>query len=415
MNPVKADNALKDLMRSLALGRGMLTGLTVAFGTRDRQEAFSVGLKREVIKTGNAFTPAPERIDRNTVYDLASLTKLFTLVSVLQLLQQGRLKESDSIREIDRRFIYLKNCTLFDCLCYLGRLQTPQRVDAQPDAQSAERMVFQTRLFPLQGSRCYSDMNALVLKYVVELASGLSFYDYLRRHILHPLGMEETWVVVPDGRQNNLMDYNHEHRVINGEYQIIDSALPGLPHDPKARLLGEGGRSLSGHAGLFSTAGDMCRFAQGLLSGKLLPMETLRGIGVNRTGYLTSVGEYRQFLGMLCFSKSPVARLSEVPSFMGLRAFALAGYTGNHLAIDPDLGVFDLFLGNRCHNRVSLVKPEEQAESLGLSEQGDGKVLWPDGRLVKSSFRYIYQKDRMLHAPVKDCLMERGWLPEYTG
>ena len=94
---------------------------------------------------------------------------------------------------------------------------------------------------------------------------------------------------------------------------------------------------------------------------------------------------------MLCFSKSPVARLSEVPSFMGLRAFALAGYTGNHLAIDPDLGVFDLFLGNRCHNRVSLVQPEEAAVSLGLSDQGDGQVLWPDGRPAASSFRYVYK------------------------
>lgn len=415
MHQGMADQALKNAMRSLVLDMGMLTGLTVAFGTGDRQEAFSIGQKREVIKTENGFTPAPESIDGNTICDLASLTKLFTLVSVLQLLEQGRLKESDSIWEIDRRFINLKNCTLHDCLCYLGRLQTPQRVDAQPDAQSAERTVFRTGLYPLQGIRCYSDMNALVLKYVVESASGLDFYEYLQHFILRPLGMAETWHVVPEGRRGDLMDYNYEHKVINGEYQITDSALPGLPHDPKARLLGEAGRCLSGHAGLFSTAGDMCRLAQGLLSGELFPMETLRKIGINRTGYLTSGGEYRQFLGQLCFSKSPVARLSEVPSFMGLRAFALAGYTGNHLAIDPDLGVFDLFLGNRCHNRVSLVQPEEQAGALGLSEQGDGKILWPDGRLVKSSFRYIYQKDRMLHAPVKDCLIERGWLPGYAG
>ena len=268
---------------------------------------------------------------------------------------------------------------------------------------------------PLEGVRLYSDMNALVLKYVVESAGGLPYFKYLRQAILRPLGMAETWARVPPERLCDLMDYNHEHRVINGDYQILDKVLPGLPHDPKARLLGEGGRNLSGHAGLFSTAGDMCRFARGMLSGELIPLETLKGIGVNRTGYLTSSGEYRQFLGMLCFSKSPVARLSEVPSWMGLRAFALAGYTGNHLAIDPDLGVFDLFLGNRCHNRVSQVQPEKQAASLGLSEEGEGFVPWPDGRLVKSSFRYIHQKDRMLHAPVLDCLKARGWAGESVG
>lgn len=411
MDPEKADQALKDSMRRLALGMGMLTGLTVAFGNRKNHEIVSTGNRREVIRDGNGFSTAVECIDPDTVCDLASLTKLFTLVSVLQLMEKGKLKESDSIWKLDRRFAGLKSCTLRECLCYLVRLQTPERVDAQPDAQSAERMVFKTRAFPLQGSRCYSDMNALVLKYAVESASGSDYDDYISRHILQPLHMTETWVSVPETCRGRLMDYNYEHRIISGEYLITDSALPGLPHDPKARLLGDGGRRLCGHAGLFSTAGDMCRFAQGLLSGALLNMDTLRNIGLNRTGYLTHDGDYRQFLGMLCFSKSPVARLSEVPSFMGLRAFALAGYTGNHLAIDPDLGVFDLFLGNRCHNRVSLVQPEEAAVSLGLSDQGDGQVLWPDGRPVKSSFRYVYQKDSLLHTPVKECLRERGWLP----
>ena len=222
--------------------------------------------------------------------------------------------------------------------------------------------------------------------------------------------MAETWAAVPPERRSDLMNYNYEHKMIGGRYEVGQEVLPGLPHDPKARLLGFNGDVPSGHAGLFSTASDLCLFARTLLKGRLVSLESLRQIGVNRTGYLLKDGEYRQFLGLLCFSKSPVQRLSEVPEWMGLRAFGLSGYTGNHLAIDPEAGVFDLLLGNRCHNRLSQVMPEEAAKDYGLAEDGTGKVPWHDGRWVRSSFRFIYQKDRLVHRPVRDCLVARGWL-----
>ena len=54
--------------------------------------------------------------------------------------------------------------------------------------------------------------------------------------------------------------------------------------------------------------------------------------------------------------------------------------------------------------------PGEQAEGLGLSPEGAGSVTWPDGRQVKSSFRYVHQKDRLIHDPVLRRIRELGWL-----
>ena len=142
MGPDTADRALQCSMRRLALEMGMLTGLTVAFGNKDHQDSFSAGLKREVARTPEGFTPAPESITEHTVYDLASLTKLFTLVSVLQLARRGKLRLEDTVGGVDPRFTRLKDCSVHDCLCYLAMLQTPERVDSQPDAKSAEAMVF---------------------------------------------------------------------------------------------------------------------------------------------------------------------------------------------------------------------------------------------------------------------------------
>ncbi|HPY95257.1 MAG TPA: hypothetical protein PLR12_07485, partial [Clostridia bacterium] len=56
------------------------------------------------------------------------------------------------------------------------------------------------------------------------------------------------------------------------------------------------------------------------------------------------------------------------------------------------------------------VRPEEMAAALGLRADGSGSVNWPDGRLVQSSFRFIHQKDKLVHNPVRDCLIARGWL-----
>lgn len=410
MSPERAEAALAASMARLVEGTGQLSGLTVCYGTPTDCAQRYTGLRQEVRLNNGQLESAPLPLNDRTIHDLASLTKLYTLVSVLQLLEAGALRLEDSIHKLDPRFDSLRGCTLADCLSYRQSLQTPQRVDAQADAAAARAMVFRTYACPVAGERLYSDMNALVLKYVVEAVSGLSFAGYLAQAVFRHAGLKETWARVPPERLPDCMNYNHEHQVVMGRHQLLSDMPPGQPHDPKARLLRTGDDPLSGHAGLFATAKDVCRFAQALLAGRLVRPATLLKVGVNRTGYLLQDGSYRQFLGWLCFAKSPVQRFSEVPEWMGLRAFGLSGYTGNHLAMDPETGVFDLMLGNRCHNRLSLVSPEGEAAALGLDELGVGSVPWPDGRRVRSSFRYIRRKDQLVHNPVRDCLIARGWL-----
>lgn len=405
-----ADARLIRSIDTLVNAMGMLTGLAVCYGTKDQEVIHLIGHQQEVIFDGAQFQSAPKPITPNTLYDIASLTKLFTLVSVLRLVDQGALKLDDSIAKLDPRFIHLKDCTVEDCLNYTAALKTPERVDAQQDAAAARAMVFETRRVPLSGMRLYSDMNALVLKYVIESVSGTSYYNFLRQQVLTPAGMNSTFANVPESRLQDVMNYNYEHKIISGNHHIEMKVLPGLPHDPKARLLKSHPEDLSGHAGLFSTAQDLCRFCQALLKGALLPLDMVKTIGINRTGYLSHDGEYRQFLGLLAFSKSPIQRMSEVPEWMGLRAFGISGYTGKHFALDPDRGVFDLLLGNRCHNRLSAILPDTDAPGFGIFKDEGGTVTWPDGREVRSSIGFIHQKDRMVHNPVHACLVERNWL-----
>ncbi len=404
-------NAQHGLLRSierLVFEQRMLTGLTVVYGNAREYDSVTVGNAREVIKTQEGIVPDVRPLTAHTLYDLASLTKLFTAVSVLQLVERGMLRLTDTVAAADARFSQLYNTTIQEALTFQAVLKSPQRVDAQPDFDSAQRQVFAIYRSEHMPERLYSDMNALLLSYVVEGVTGQDFYDYVKENILIPVGMQRTFAQVPAERVDDCVDYNLEHRIIEGDYQVLDDQPAGQPHDPKARLLLRGGR-LCGHAGLFSTAQDMACFAQALLQGKLIARDTLLGMGVNRTGYNDQRG-YRQYLGQLCFAKSPVQRLSELPSWMGQRAIGMSGYTGNHFALDPELGVFDIFLGNRCHNRVSRIVPETAAQALGLADDGSGSVRWPDGRQVLSSFQYIYKKDEMLHQPVYQCLLDSGMI-----
>lgn len=393
---------------------GMLSGASVSYGTAVRSRTCSAGFAQESLYKGGAFAAAKKPITENSLYDLASLTKVFTALCMLRLIERGKLSFDDGVGRLDPRFSCLREVTVYDTLTYQAVLRTPERVDRQPDAEEAERMIFACRrIGGPEPDKLYSDMNAMICKYIVETVSGISFEDYLRQHIFRPMGMKNTFAAVPDERIGDCLNYNYEHRISDGKYYLSDDVFPGLPHDPKARLLMAGKKGLCGHAGIFSAAQDMVQFAQGLLSGALLSPRMLLEIGKNRTG--STRGRYRQYLGYLCFSKSAVQRLSEVPSWMGDRAFGQAGYTGNHLAIDPRLGVFDLLLGNRCHMRVSAIEPGDAPEAAGLSQQGAGFVNWPDGRRLRSSVRYVYQKDRLIHMPVLRHMKELGWIAKSGG
>lgn len=392
---------LQDQLHFLCDTTKMLAGLTVAYGTAQDCEWETYGRACE----------QPDRpLAPDSLYDLASLTKLFTCVAALQLVQSGKLLLCEYAGSIDPRFENLRNVCVEDILSFRACLKTPGRIDDAFSPEEGQRRLFSVSVCPSPSIRLYSDINAMVIKYLIEAKTGMAFYDVLKTSVFRPAGMTETFSSVPSACLSRCVCYNNEHQIINGKYILRTDIHPGTPNDPKASLLSNGGQNLCGHAGLFSTRADMVRFAQALLNEKLLSRDMLRKIGINRTGFPYPDGTHRQYLGYLCFSKHPNQYLSEVPSWMGSSAFGLSGFTGNHLSIDPDTGCFVLFLGNRCHNRISRIVPVEDGAALGLDARGVGKIRWTDGRFVPSSSQYVHFKDEYLHAPIEKRMRELGWI-----
>jgi hypothetical protein len=102
---------------------------------------------------------------------------------------------------------------------------------------------------------------------------------------------------------------------------------------------------------------------------------------------------------------------------MGRAAFGNAGFTGNHLSVDPERGTFTLFLGNRVKNRLTVLLPEpgRTLTDYGLDADGSGWYRWLNadgtGVTIPSSVKYVHQKDEHLHSVVARVLglKEIGW------
>ena len=363
--------------------KAILDGVSVACGAGTGTEGAMDGSVRE-----------------SSIFDLASVTKLFTGLCAMKLKEEGLLDPGRPVFSYDPRFCRLKDTTVRELLTFAVTVRTPVRLDACGNRESAEEALFASTAAPHEDvRRIYSDIPAMILKYVLEAAAGMTFADCVQKLILEPAGMAETWAAVPPERKKDCVCYDREHRIENGRFILREGWKPGVPHDPKAAVLQGDTGDLCGHAGLFSTRADMVRFCRAVLERRIVGEESLREMAVNRTGRRRANGGWTQFLGVQCYVRHPDQYYSEIPRYMGRSAFGIGGFTGNHVSVDPERNVFAVFLGNRVLNRLTVLVPEEgkNLADYGLNPDGSGFFRWTDGEEIPSSVKYVHQKDEHFH------------------
>ena len=389
---------LEEGVRHLVDERKIISGIAVSYGDRTRGEAFCRGNLREVRLENGMFVPDIAPLETDSVFDLASVTKLFTCIAALQLMERGKLRLDQTVGSVDKRFSQILDVTIEDLLCFRAQLQTTARMDAASSADEAEQLLFDIRLGPPAVRKFYTDMGSMVLKYIVESASDTLFWDFLLENIVRPLGMTRTFAEVPEALLSETVNCNYERRIVNGAFFLDTACPPGTVHDPKARVLNAGRPAPCGHAGVFASLDDMTLLARGLLDDALLSRKTLLEIGVNRTGGKLPNGTDSQYMGYLCYSKQPDQTFSEVPAYFGHKTIALNGFTGNHFSVDPEKNQFMILLANRIHNRATTVtgraNPEDKTET----------ILWDDGQNYIVSQNFVYTKDKFLKNHIGDIL-----------
>jgi CubicO group peptidase (beta-lactamase class C family) len=333
------DSMVRVLDRALA--DSAFPGAIAVVGTRDGgMTSYAVG---RIDWPAQAQAP-----DERTLWDLASLTKVVGMTTaMMQLVEQDRVElDAPVVRYIPEFAGAGKEVvTIRHLLTHSSGLPSwrPLYKEAAT-ADTAVSIVFATPLDTVPGARMvYSDLGAILLGKVVERVSGEPLDAYLSRHLFGPLGMSST-VYRPDA--------SLRARIAPTEFDPWRQRhIRGEVHDENAFMLG----GVSGHAGLFSTAGDLTRFARMMLAGGTL--DGVRVVRASTIAQFTAVqdpGLSHRALGW----ETPSGRNS-AGNHMSPRAFGHTGFTGTSLWMDPEAGVFVILLSNR-------VNPSRQNTRIGL-------------------------------------------------
>lgn len=308
---------------------------------------------------GQYGTNDPRPVDPSTVYDLASLTKVIGLTTAcMMLVSEGRLDLDAPVQRYlpEFRGRDKDRVTIRHLLTHSSGLPAwrPLFREAR-DRRSALALVDTTPLDTVPGARfVYSDLGAIVLMQVVERITGERIDRYLDRVEFGPLGMRSTRYRPPRSWRPHIapteLDTAFRHRLIRGEV-----------HDENAWRMG----GISGHAGLFSNAPDLARFAAWIVG--TLRKEQGAQSTEPRTGLLPAP------CSVLCLSAAVVARFvrrqgippgstralgwdtpsdsgySSAGSRLSRRSFGHTGFTGTSIWMDPERDLFVILLTNRVN------------------------------------------------------------------
>jgi len=411
-------SGITEAIHDLVYEKSMTSGLILSYGTPLYRETIVAGNKKEVsLEPNGNIIQTPEKMTEETIFDLASVTKIFTSISILKLVEKGILDLNASVTDYVPEFINLSGVSIFDLLSFHVPLMTNCRLDIMKNRVEAEEILFGIKINVNfnKDTNPYTDMGAMVLKYVIERVTNMHYYDFLNNEVLAPLGMTNTYVAIPKNKIEFVASTNLDSKIYkDGRHIITTEAKEGIAYDAKARIMGQPVGNLSGHAGLFSTPDDMSNLAVGLINGEVISSENLAEIGKNRTGHLKSDGiNYVQHLGYLCYSKYPKQSDSEIWLGLSGQTFASPGWLGNQLTVDPLNGLYTFMAANRSHNRVTYIDPSIRQEFL-VFQDGKEMIALPNGDLKIDASRFAWHKDA-IKIPASKLVLQYKMLDELLG
>ncbi len=281
-----------------------------------------------------------------TIYDLASLTKVIGLTTaVMMLVDSGRLDLGAPVQKYVPAFqgAGKERVTLRNLLTHSSGLPAWRPLYAEsPTREAALALVDTTALLRQPGDTfIYSDLGAIALTQAVEAISGQRIDAFLDARVFAPLGMASTRYLPPESWRTRIAptetDTAFRHRMLLGEV-----------HDENTGRLG----GVSGHAGLFSTAPDLARFAQWLLDTRIPPGRPPGASGAYLPHDLVVEFTRRQDIppgSSRALGWDTPSDNSSAGTKLGPRAFGHTGFTGTSIWIDPDRDLFIILLSNRVN------------------------------------------------------------------
>jgi CubicO group peptidase (beta-lactamase class C family) len=196
----------------------------------------------------------------NTEFRIASITKQFTAMAILQLQEKGLLNVNDKLGKYLPQYQNWENITIKELLTHTSGIPDWTNFEDPNTPEPVQNMLSVIQNKPLEfppGTKMdYSNSNYLILGYLVEKLSGLSYENYLKKNILSPLHMNHTGLYTEQSAKNVSVGYN-----------LMDGA-------GKAQQI----YTYGGDGGLYSTVHDLYKWDRALYTNKLVSAQDLKQI-----------------------------------------------------------------------------------------------------------------------------------------
>lgn len=303
---------------------------------------------------GPVELPAAKRVPMraNSVFDLASLTKVYTAVLLLRQVDKGKLDLSAPVVSYLPDFTGKDAVTVRMLLTHTSGLPVGATVAGLPDLAAKRKAVLATPLVkgavPGKVFR-YSSTGLLVAQQLVEKVTGTTLDRALKAELTGPLGLRDTgfkplgWV-------------SSKERLVATDARSSRGLLRGVVHDDVANQLG----GVAGSAGIFATARDVAAVGQMLLEGggRVLSEATVKAMLTNANRGLPAIDPERPGRP----SDHGLGVVLRQPWFMGRLStpatFGHTGFTGTSLLVEPKRRLVLVLLTNRAHPNWSWANPD---------------------------------------------------------
>jgi uncharacterized protein YbbC (DUF1343 family)/CubicO group peptidase (beta-lactamase class C family) len=289
-----------------------------------------------------ALEPAREGMTLDTIFDAASLTKVVaTTPAIMKLVEQGKVRIAEPVTTYLPEFQGGKSdITVRDLMTHFSGLRPD--LDLTPVWSGYEtgikKALIDKPTAPPGQRFVYSDINFELLGEIVRRVSGQGLDQFAREQIYRPLGMNETTFQPAASLVS---------RIAPTEFDPASKqVLRGVVHDPTARYMG----GIAGHAGLFTTAENLMRYAEMFLGqGQRGGVRVFSPLTVQKFTSPASPPDQPILYGLGWDIDSPYS--SPRGELFPIGSFGHTGFTGTSLWIDPSSKSYWILLTNRVHPR----------------------------------------------------------------
>ncbi|MEU0148157.1 serine hydrolase [Streptomyces sp. NPDC006288] len=322
----------------LLAGRGGTVALHRPIGKAVRYSAYD-----EKTDTGVEFPPDQQiAMAEDTVFDLASVSKLFTSILAVQQIERGALELEARVASYLPDFAGggKQDVTVRQLLTHTSGFRAWIPLYKEPTREGQLRLLWQEVLASAPGTKyLYSDLNLISLQLIVEKITGRTQDALLREEITAPLGMHRTRYNPPASWKPKIAATEDARLPWSG---LERGLIWGEVHDENAYGLG----GVAGHAGVFSCAWDLAVLARTLLNGGVYGRSRIlseESVELLFTDFNTAFPGDEHGLGFELYQHWYMGAMATP------RTAGHTGFTGTSLVLDPSTDSFLIVLGNSVH------------------------------------------------------------------